>query len=267
MSAIRIPDDHLDILNIGTKTHAQIEAHIQGIGNYAFPAVDGALNQILETNGAGVLLWVNKPAGFACGSLNSCNLTDIGTRAHSSLTGIGAGDHHVKYTDTEAVAACDAAEKFYELDEWNELSQMQYFSSSTVPTFFILIRYTTGSLSTLEMVKAKVQTSYGTTQTTGSRIKFPSYIHKGTDSEMNTGYLEMYKPKYFKYTEFGFYVSNSSGSINKELTVRYDYIDIHNNPIKDIKNHVDATLSGTPKIIELLVGSTSYYFKVYPTKT
>lgn len=34
--------------------------------------------------------------GFSCSDLNSCNLTNIGTRAHSSLTGIGANDHHTK---------------------------------------------------------------------------------------------------------------------------------------------------------------------------
>lgn len=105
MAANRVIDNHLELANIGTKTHAQIESHIQGIGNYAFPAADGALNQILETDGAGVLSWVNKPAVFACGDLNACNLTDLGTRAHSSLTGIGVSDHH---TDHKIASAEDA---------------------------------------------------------------------------------------------------------------------------------------------------------------
>jgi len=44
-------------------------------------------------------------------------------------------------------------------------------------------------------------------------------------------------------------------------------IDMDNNEIKNPKNEADATLSGTPKIIEIDIGGTPYYFKVYPTKT
>ena len=40
--------------------------------------------------------------------------------------------------------------------------------------------------------------------------------------------------------------------------------DIKNKPIKNIKYHNDATLSGTPKIIEFNLGSTPYYVKAYP---
>lgn len=61
MSATRVIDDHVELANIGTKSHSQIEAHIQGVGTYAFPSADGAANRILETDGAGVLTWVTKP--------------------------------------------------------------------------------------------------------------------------------------------------------------------------------------------------------------
>lgn len=105
MSAGRIIDDHLELANIGTKTHAEIESHIQGIGNYAFPSADGALNQILETDGEGALSWVNKPAGFACANLSACSLSQLGTRPHSQLTGIGVSDHH---TDHKVASAEDA---------------------------------------------------------------------------------------------------------------------------------------------------------------
>jgi len=111
MTAIRIIDDHLELANIGTKTHAQIEGHIQGIGNYAFPSTDGGANQILETDGAGILSWVNKPANFSCSDLNACSLSDIGIRSHSQLTNIGASDHHIRYTDAEAIAAADVDNK------------------------------------------------------------------------------------------------------------------------------------------------------------
>ena len=32
-------------------------------------------------------------------------------------------------------------------------------------------------------------------------------------------------------------------------------------------NQPDATLSGTPKLIEIDLGGSFYYFKAYPTKT
>ena len=37
--------------------------------------------------------------------------------------------------------------------------------------------------------------------------------------------------------------------------------------IKNPLSYNDATLSGTPKIVEIVVGNDVYYFKVYPTKT
>ena len=43
--------------------------------------------------------------------------------------------------------------------------------------------------------------------------------------------------------------------------------DIKNKPIKNIKYHNDATLSGTPKIIEFNLGGTPYYIKAYPNKS
>jgi len=61
MTGAVVIDDHIELVNIGTKTHSEIESHIQGIGNYAFPSVDGAANRILETDGAGILTWVTKP--------------------------------------------------------------------------------------------------------------------------------------------------------------------------------------------------------------
>jgi len=42
---------------------------------------------------------------------------------------------------------------------------------------------------------------------------------------------------------------------------------LNNQLIQDPKNYADATLSGTPKIVEMKIGGVSYYVKVYPTKT
>lgn len=65
MTAIRIIDDHVQLASIGSKTHVQIEGHIQGIGNYVFPAADGGADQVLKTNGAGVLAWIDKNHSIA----------------------------------------------------------------------------------------------------------------------------------------------------------------------------------------------------------
>ena len=105
MSAKRVIDDHLELANIGTKTHAQLETHLAGIGNYAFPAADGAVDEFIKTDGAGNLSWATAGGGFACDDLNSCQLSDLGTRPHSQLTGIGASDHH---TDHQAASVEDA---------------------------------------------------------------------------------------------------------------------------------------------------------------
>jgi len=43
-------------------------------------------------------------------------------------------------------------------------------------------------------------------------------------------------------------------------------IDIHDNIIKNPKNHVASALSGTKKLVEIDIGGVPYYFEVYPTK-
>jgi hypothetical protein len=43
-------------------------------------------------------------------------------------------------------------------------------------------------------------------------------------------------------------------------------LNMNTNIIKNPKNHVNSALSGTQKLVEIDIGGTSYYFKVYPTK-
>jgi len=47
----------------------------------------------------------------------------------------------------------------------------------------------------------------------------------------------------------------------------YGDIDLNSYFHKKPKNYPDATLSGTPKIVEIKIDGQSYYFKVYPTKS
>lgn len=41
----------------------------------------------------------------------------------------------------------------------------------------------------------------------------------------------------------------------------------YGNTIENMKNWADASLSGTPKLMEVLIDGTSYFWKVYPTRT
>ena len=44
-------------------------------------------------------------------------------------------------------------------------------------------------------------------------------------------------------------------------------VNLWGSPIKNPTSFADGTLSGTPKLIEVVLGATPYYFKAYPTKT
>lgn len=59
-----------------------------------------------------------------------------------------------------------------------------------------------------------------------------------------------------------------TGNVDQaKVQIKNADLDLQDNTIMDITNHADATLSGTPKLTELDIGGTPYYFKVYPTKT
>lgn len=267
MTATAVYNDHFTLENIGTKTHAEIEGHIQGISNYAFPAADGNADQLLKTSGAGVLSWIDQPAGFACGSLNPCNLTDIGTRAHASLTGIGASDHHVKYTDAEAVAAADASDKFIERNVVNNISTSPTTLRGTIGgTMLRFLLEKSGSFFTTTLMDATVKSTSTTYTNMWAYVQFPIVYVGGTDGSMIMGSFLFQKAGGQRTSSLLIKVSNMGGHTTEAMELFYDKIDIKNLPIKDIKNHVHSALSGTKKLVEILIGTTPYYFEVYPTK-
>ena len=257
MTAKRVIDDHLELANIGTKTHAQLETHLAGIGNYIFPATDGAVDEFIKTDGAGNLSWAAAGGGFACDDLGSCSLSQLGTRPHSQLTGIGTSDHHVKYTDAEAVAAADASEKFIERNVENAVTGKTTLKKTSAGTYF----------PDQILIEPIICSSDNIYQDMNVGIHQPYVRVKGTAASSYTiGSVHFLKPA-GKASSIQLHVRHSSGGWRTPIQIYDDKIDVKSHPIKDIKNHADATLSGTPKVIELLIGATSYYFKAYPTKT
>lgn len=268
MSARRVIDDHIELVNIGVKTHAEIESHIQGIGNYAFPSADGNADQLLKTSGAGVLSWIDQPAGFACGSLNACNLTDIGTRPHSQLTGIGTSDHHVKYTDAEAVSAADASDKFVERGVVNVATDTTELKRTATGDVFKLKREYSVANFVGNLISGDLDGSSARTyQEQGVSMMNPQMRVIGSDKSRTIGYIMFYKQAGVQNSSLRFTVANTSAASIIRLIVNYDSINVMSQPIQNPKNHVDATLSGTPKLVEFWIGTTPYYFKIYPTKT
>jgi len=94
-------------------------------------------------------------------------------------------------------------------------------------------------------------------------INFPTVILKGTDKTQN-----IYNIRVVKIGETSsFTISLYNNGLKDAFMVDADNFDIKNKVLKNIKNYDDATLSGTPKIIEINLGGTPYYIKAYPSKS
>ena len=210
--------------------------------------------------------WVDKPSGFACGNLNSCNLTDIGIRAHSSLTGIGASDHHVKFSDQNAVDACDASNKFIERNVVNLITETTLKRTSG-GTFLKFHGEIAGMVLAGTLMKTVMESTTKTYNQIMANIVFPALVVKDKDGvEKEIGSMKYFKAWNQNSSFISYSVRDIAGNAKIPLEIYSDKIDVKNLPIKDIKNHVHSALSGTKKLIEILIGTTSYYWEVYPTK-
>lgn len=208
MTAIRIIDDHLELANIGTKTHAQIDTHI------ADPSA-----------------------------------------------------HHVKYTDAEAVAAADASDKFVERNTINSVTASTEFEQTVNDLILKLHMKRASNLFTIGLESQLIEST--NTNALGMTLSMPllNAEYRGTDLTKTVGSISAAKlnGSYKGYMQFK--VGNSGGGISELIRLTEDSLDIFNLPIKDLKNDVDATLSGTPRLFEVWDGSTPYYIRGYPTKT
>ncbi len=172
-----------------------------------------------------------------------------------------------KYTDAEAVAAADVSDKFIERDVENVCSAITTLKRSVVGVILNFINEVPSGQIMTTTLNHIVKSTTHTFVNGGGMVTFPVSTFQGTDTSKIIGKTVFVKlPGGTKsYSEY--FILNSAGSTVAVLKLEEDKIDVKNLPIKNIKNHADATLSGTPKIIEFLIGATPYYFKVYPTKT
>lgn len=189
MVAIRVIDDHLELANIGTKTHANIEGHIQGIGNYAFPAADGAINKILQTDGVGVLSWVDLPAG---------------------------------YTDAEAVAAADASNKFIERNVVNAVTGSTTLNRNSLGEVLELKNELSGLIFLSQTLTCTTKSTDQTTLMMYCDISFPYFRAIGTDQPYGLGYIKMLKNVGAWQTWFRFRVENNLGHPATPLEIHYN---------------------------------------------
>jgi len=175
-------------------------------------------------------------------------------------------DDH-KYTDAEAVAACDTANKFVERDEENVLTSEIDFKRASVGKFMDLLVQQAGQFIFGDLMLATVESTTHTFQQMYSGVVFPSVNMKGTDVTKVIGALLWMKQ--LNTLESGCYIklADSAGNLQTSVSVFDTHIHFRWQTLDDLKNHADATLSGTPKLIEFKINDQSYYFKVYPIKT
>lgn len=88
MGAVRVIDDHNDLVNTGTKSHTELEDHIAGIDNYDFPINDGDSGDVLITDGNGNLSWQEPSSG-------------VGFWNHSWATAVDNQEAPTSWTDLD----------------------------------------------------------------------------------------------------------------------------------------------------------------------
>jgi len=194
-----------------------------------------------------------------------CDVDELNNEFDTHISNPNA--HHTRYTDEDAVNAVDASNKFIERNTENNVSG--YTTLVTDQTI-------------LEFLKFKVEKPgfmagaplYATLKSTDSTyaqmlglIDFPKVYLEGTDYGKIIGSIYIVKEYGKIESRIRLRGVDSSGTERDFVIFDYDKIDIKNCTIKDIKNHDDATLSGTPKILEFNLGGTPYYVKVYPNKS
>lgn len=175
--------------------------------------------------------------------------------------------HHTKYTDAEAVIAADASDKFVERNVTNLVTHTTRLKCAGPVDFMEFKSEQAAGVFAGTFMTTALRSTGTTFLWCHVNAAFPNVQLEGTDVAKTIGSFWFRKNMLSQSSSISLLCLDSGGALKESIEVFGDKIDVKNFPIKNIKNHADATLSGTPRVVELLIGATPYYFKVYPTKT
>jgi len=194
-----------------------------------------------------------------------CDVDELNNEFDTHISNPNA--HHTRYTDEDAVNAVDASNKFIERNVMNDVTDVTGFKRNSYGKVLGIEAESNNLIAALDVMGTKIKNTYFTYQQLFGAIGFPILNVEGTDKNVQIGGFVFLKPNGYQYSYLILKVANNSGTPVTAFEVYSDKIDLKNHTIKDIKNYNDATLSGTPKIIEINIGGTPYYIKAYPNKS
>lgn len=170
------------------------------------------------------------------------------------------------YTDAEAVAAADASDKFVERNVVNDVTALTTLrTTANISHMKYRMERASWLLWMVTMYMDAISTN---TSKLGTYVNatYPQVVAGGTDGEYCIGLTRYYKGNGTLSSALQISTSNAAGGCAQVLSIDTAKMDVKNLPIKDPKNHVASALSGTKRVIEILIGTNPYYFEVYPTK-
>lgn len=89
--------------------------------------------------------------------------------------------------------------------------------------------------------------------------------HEGSNAENVIGMIANYKETGSEKSYYRFSV-RSNTELNDVLELHYNQINFMNRILKNPYNVAGTALSGTPRVVTILLDSTPYYFEIYPVK-
>jgi len=186
-----------------------------------------------------------------------CDVDELNNEFDTHISNPNA--HHTRYTDEDAVNAVDASNKFIERNVMNDVTDVTGFKRNSYGKVLGIEAESNNLIAALDVMGTKIKNTYFTYQQLFGAIGFPILNVEGTDKNVQIGGFVFLKPNGYQYSYLILKVANNSGTPVTAFEVYSDKIDLKNHTIKDIKNYNDATLSGTPKIIEINIGGYHLY--------
>ena len=180
VAAVEATADYIDLTDGG---ETALHSHAGGVTDH------GALTGLTDDDHTQYLL--DKASGGVAAEVPThthANSANAGTVAHSALTGIGASDHHAKYTDAEARAAVAADESGIDHGSISGLSgddHSQYLLANGGRTLSGTMLATSGIRPVIN--KVRVTTSRTVPNNTGSPVSDTGYAIEFDDAIYDSG--------------------------------------------------------------------------------